>query len=379
MSHCPHTSFNDDIFFPACPGALRPDTQENLKKTRSPKFLLCRQTRAARLLTKEMKLWVGVSIATSLLVLVTAGVTIGILVSAWKENVDALWATASTAALTTVSSEIDAHLDAVEFAAKRVPLSGASALLDYYVGYRNNTSAYHIDSLGYLTRAGGAGSGKYSWQIAEYYVCPLWGYFYSDASIHPQFHGYCASATSIDYSTLVYNGTDWGLKPQEAALLDGSLGDVFLPIGSIVGVPTLTYEVARLPYASFADIDLATLVTFLRTQVNVWNGLGIATIVDVATGQVVASNNNNNVDTSNWYAASFITKRSGLEWRTTVAVQNIYDNIQWRIGVAAGIAVGMAVLFALAGLGLIYMCFRRHQPQEHHVFQTSLSDIKDFE
>jgi hypothetical protein len=328
-----------------------------------------------------MKLWVAVSSGIVFIVLLNTGITFAILVSAWKENVDALWSTASQTALTSVSLQINAHLDAVEFAAKRVPLD-PTLLLGYYVGYRQDPSPkYHIDSLGFLGR-GGADPAKYSWQIAEYYVCdPQWGYFYSDASIHPQFHGYCANTTTIDYGTLAYNGTDWGLKPQEELLLDGTLNDVFLPIASIVGVPTLTYEVARLPYVSFADIDLSSLVTFLTTQVNVWNGQGVVTIRDVSTGQRIASNvpwSSDVSSTAGWYSASFTTQRSGLQWETTVAVRNIYDNMQWRIGVACGIAVSIAIIFAVIAILLIYLCFRRTE-QHHSVFATNLDDIKEFE
>jgi hypothetical protein len=325
-----------------------------------------------------MKLWVAVSTGIVFIVLLNTGITFAILITAWKENVDTLWDTASQTALTSVSLQIDAHLDAVAFAAKRVPLDSGK-LLEYYVGYAEEmTPRYHMDSLGFLGRGAGGDTAKYSWQIAEYYVCPQWGYFYSDASIHPQFHGYCANTTTIDYSTLVYNGTDWGLKPEEKALLNGTLSDVFLPIGKIVNVPTLTYEVARSSsYVSFADIDLSTLVTFLTTQVNIWNGQGVAVIRDVTTDQVIASTTANTPLTG-WYTASFITQRSGLHWETTVAVQNIYDNMQWRIGVALGIAVAVAVVFSAIGIVLVYLCLRRTD-QHHNVFATSLDDIKDFE
>jgi hypothetical protein len=331
-------------------------------------------TRGARGETK-MKLWVAVSIGIVFIGLVSTGITFAILVTAWKDNVDALWNTASQTALTSVSLQIDAHLDAVEFAAKRVPLD-PTLLLDYYVGYRQDLPTYHIIAFVFLGGGVGRPAAKYSWQIAEYYTCPQWGYFYSDVSIHPQFHGYCANTTTIDYSTLVYNGTDWGLKEEEKMLLNGTLKDVFLPIATIVGVPTLTYEVARGPYVSFADIDLSTLVTFLNTQVNVWNGQGRLVVRDLNTNEVIAGASG--LDLSGWYMASFVTQRSGLQWETTVAVQNIYNNMQWRIGVACGIAVGVAVVFAAIAILLIYLCFRRTE-QQHNVFATSLDDIKDFE
>jgi hypothetical protein len=114
----------------------------------------------------------------------------------------------------------------------------------------------------------------------------------------------------------------------------------------------------------------------LNTQVNVWNGQGRLVIRDLNTNEVIAGVSG--LDLSGWYTASFVTERSGLRWETTVAVQNIYNNMQWRIGVACGIAVGVAVVFAVIVILLIYLCFRRTE-QHHNVFATSLDDIKDFE
>jgi hypothetical protein len=334
-----------------------------------------------------MRLWVGISIWTTVLACVTTGITIGILVSAWKQNVDALWSTASLATLTQVSAQINAHLDAVAFAAVRVPLD-STQLLGYYVGYAQH-SPFHMDSLGFLSR-GAAGNSKYSWQMAEFYVCPQWGYFYSDASINPQFHGYCANDTVIDYGSLAYNGSDWGLKPQEIQLLDGTLEETFLPVGSIVGIPTLTYEVARDtngppaggPFVSFADIDLATFVTFLRSDVTVWNGYGLVTVHDTNTGAIIASNGPDvGIDTSQWYTAAFRTQRPGLDWTTTVAVQNIYDNMQWRIGVACGIAAGVAIIFIVLNYIIVYLWVTKFLSAKQRGEQsfTPISDFKDFE
>lgn len=101
-------------------------------------------------------------------------------------------------------------------------------------------------------------------------------------------------------------------------------------------------------------------------------------IRDVTTNQPIASSANTPVDFTGWYTATFTTQRPGLHWETTVAVQNIYDNMQWRIGVALGIAVAVAVVFSAIGIVLVYLCLRRTD-QHHNVFATSLDDIKDFE
>lgn len=87
--------------------------------------------------------------------------------------------------------------------------------------------ARQLNSLGVIRRmpnrtAAYGSQGKVSWQIAKYYLCSDLVYAFNDPQIYPQFWGYCVSAdTASIIPELVYNGTDYGLKPLEELLLSG--------------------------------------------------------------------------------------------------------------------------------------------------------------
>ena len=111
-------------------------------------------------------------------------------------------------------------------------------------------------SLGTMQRAPATGK-KWSWQIAVGFGCADYIYAYIDGSIAPEFHGYCATLDKgergyvLNTAKLAYNGTDWGFKTDETDMLDGKFNETMLPINSLLGVFTCTYE--RLVYCSAAD------------------------------------------------------------------------------------------------------------------------------
>lgn len=102
-----------------------------------------------------------------------------------------------------------------------------------------------LGSLGIIQRAPGDGRGKVSWQVAAGYGCAAYMYARAEPASYPNFTGTCVYPLN---GTLYpgppsYTGTDWGLKPEEDALLARPPGAAtVLPIFPLIGYYTLTYE-----------------------------------------------------------------------------------------------------------------------------------------
>lgn len=296
------------------------------------------------------------------------GITVGLLVNGWTESTQTLWNEVSREILSSVQTQIDDHLQTLIFASKNVPFTPGQertqALLDYFAAY-DTQSGYRYGSMGYLTRATGTANGKFSWQDAKYFVCPVYGYFFANASIYSQFHGYCANTTTIDYSKLAYNGTDWGLKPQEAKLVDGNITQTFLPLFVLIGQTTLTFEYDRGGgYVSFAELDLGTLTSYVQQNVSVWGGRGVAIIIDNASGNTIATNAPGAslaaVINSGWYVAGPTrTRYPGLDWSTYVAVPSIYEDTKAPIVVACVVSAVVVLAIVAATLIVSIVCIAR--------------------
>lgn len=300
------------------------------------------------------------------------GITVGLLVNGWTESTHQLWNEVSREILSSVQTQIDDHLQTLIFASKNVPYrvqpdEDPQALLDYFAAY-DTQSGYRYGSMGYLTRATGTTNGKYSWQIAKYAPsCPtFYGYFFANASIYNEFHGYCTvGTTSIDYSNITYNGFDWGLKPEEAQLVDGNITQTFLPLFVLLGQTTITHEYDRGGgYVSFAELDLGTLTSYVQQNVSVWGGRGVVIIIDNASGNTIATNAPGaslaTVINSGWYVAGPTrTQYVGLDWSTYVAVPSIYEDTRAPIVVACVVSAAVVLAIVAATLLVSIMCVAR--------------------
>lgn len=162
-------------------------------------------------------------------------------------------------------------------------------------------------TIGTMQRDNATGA-KWTWQIAAGFGCPSYIYAYSDAAIWPQFHGYCASLSSgesgyrLDTGRLAYNGTDWGFKDNEKALLNGTFDEVLMSVTPLLGVLTCTYQRAvrcrtGKPFAiAFADRalpDLDAALAALRVSAE-----GVSFIVERQTGLLVAASVANQTSTA---------------------------------------------------------------------------------
>ena len=101
-----------------------------------------------------------------------------------------------------------------------------------------------LGSLGFIMKAPNSSNGKVSWQIALGFGCPDYIYAYAEPGSYPLFLGHCAYRNvTIDWNNTAYNGTDWGLKPEESELLTSSpLQTIHLPIFALIDRLMLTIE-----------------------------------------------------------------------------------------------------------------------------------------
>lgn len=119
---------------------------------------------------------------------------------------------------------------------------------------------------------------KWSWQVAAGFGCPDIIWAVCDPVSYPNFTGTCAFPNngSLFPGPPIYQGEDWGLKPEEAyLLLNASTGsEVVLPVFSLLNSLTLTYEVSipscsgdsTAPYALlFAEQSLQKLGTVVES------------------------------------------------------------------------------------------------------------------
>lgn len=374
-----------------------------------------------------MKLVLAVSLLTTLGMVSLYGILMGVMISGWKKSAGELWNVAAIQTRDSMMEVVNSTLEFVQFAAKSVPQlepflgemkigdSGFNPayLLRSFAAFQEK-SGYSFGSFGFLMRANSSlpeGS-KVSWQIANGFGCPKYMYAYSDNSINPKFYGYCGlSNGTVDFSNRAYTGNDWGLKPQEIGLLDGTIPSkgIFLPIFDLLGAFTLTYELAypsdRNPaYAvTFAELDLTTLSNHISNQTNLLNNKAIAYIYESSSGFMIASNipstlfaangtrytvsNNPSIPIKMTYQGkesgwlSIITERSenGLNWTIVVAVEEseIYGNLNASILAASLISLAVLIVLTVLLCVGIHMCVTKQLYQKKEGKEISYSIIDE--
>lgn len=221
----------------------------------------------------------------------------------WITNVSHTWDLSAGETQQRIVQSINGSLNFLKFASASVPYiepdignmpaSGydPSALIRMYQAY-NGESDYSFGSFGFMERHPNSTTEKLSWQIANYpTLCPYRVYCFSDLSVYPLFVCHCVLANgTVDYSSRPYNGTDYGFKPDEEAILDGRMNETFLPIFDLVGTFTLTHELGILGHEAiaFAEMSLGLFTAFVES-LDILEGLGVAYVAESATGAMLAS------------------------------------------------------------------------------------------
>lgn len=348
-----------------------------------------------------MKLWLGFSLWATLCLCVCAGSIIGVIISGWKASVRSTWTQASVQAQNNMEQALNASLNFVKFAATSVPFivpvlppvnrSGFDprSMLRMFDAY-DGESGFSFGSFGMLMKSDNGG--KLSWQIAKGFGCDPYMYAYSDSEIHPQFFGYCISANgTVDWSVKKYSGFDWGLKPQESALLAGAMPSIFLPVFDLLNQTTLTYEIA-LPASSmvaFAELDLRTFSDYIARNVSIYNGKGYAYVTESATGAMIASTqagsvvypngtriianaspvdairetfNSTGDSVGRWIVTKSRHTEPGLDWVLHVVIldSDVFGNLYYSVMVAA--LISMSIVLVVIGATFVGTYFWLTRP-----------------
>lgn len=369
-----------------------------------------------------MKLALGVSLLSGASLVLLYGIVVGVMVPKWQSSVEQLWDVAAGQTYDTMMEVVNSTLSFIQFAARTVPYVNARLPLNETGGYDpgalfhifkafDRESGYRFGSMGFLKRAapgpGRLPNAKISWQIAKDFRCPLPDYMYafSDNTINPSFLGYCSlGGEPVNFTTApAYTGSDWGLKPNEVGLLDGTLGPnwtgAFLPIFDLFGAFTLTYEAAWPENAAvtFAELDLSLFSNHIATSVKLLGGKGIAFIYESGSGAMIASTINVTIfdHEHNRYTIENVTDQrirdtadgQDTEWLITLT-RRIEPGLNWTIVVAArdsdikGNIRDGVIIASLASLGVlvgiiilswvgIYFCVAR----QVYALRESRSDI----
>lgn len=256
--------------------------------------------------------WVGASAWTCACVLICGIVILAWSGTQWRADVDAMWNRAAFETQTRVSQAIHEDLAFIKLASSAVTDIEQSPLLQSSTISDSDQSNYQpaslirlfnaldggsgrtFNSLGFMRRQSPTTNGKLSWQIAKGFGCSEYMYAYANGIIYPQFYGYCALEANAQVlsSNLAYNGTDWGLKPEEAQLLDGKRKALFLPVFNLLGKFMLTHEMAYGVGSfavSFAEAALDTF-TQMVANISILDGKGVVYVVEIPTGAMLASN-----------------------------------------------------------------------------------------
>jgi len=352
-----------------------------------------------------MKLVLGVCLLSGLALVVLYGILMGVMVTGWQNSVNELWGVAAVETRDLMIQVVNQTLAFIQFAAHSVPqftpitqnnsAYNPSALLRSFAAF-NEMSGYHFGSMGFLMHAAPPhpSTAKVSWPVATGFGCPTDMYAYSDDLVNPNFYGYCGQSDGTWNLTNppAYVGSDWGLKPQEIALLDSPQGSgLFLPVFDLLGAFTLTYEsVFVMPPSgkalTFAELDLTLLSNYIASQIHLLQGRGLAYIYESQTGAMIASTINDTLFMASnhsrytiynspseairltadgqddaWLVLFAQRTEPGLNWTMIVAAResDIKGNIDKGIVVASvsGLCV-LIVLVALSWLG-IYCCVTR--------------------
>lgn len=348
-----------------------------------------------------MKLRTGFSIWTTFCLVVLFGCVIGIMITGWQNSVTNTWNIASIQTQNNIMQAMNASIDHVKFASRSIPFiepliseqnipdadydpNRIVRSLDAF----NTASGYQLGSFGMLMGKDGAPDAKLSWQIAIGFGCdsdPHEGeiYAFSDLSIHPRFIGYCVFKNeTIDTSFLAYDAFDWGLKPEEKAILNGDIEETFILV-SLLGQFTLTYEIGYPNYVAgpkyavtFAELNLQTFSDYLAQDITIMDGKGYAYVFETTTGAMIASTipdtvvmpngtrflthsspneviaNTHEFDSisSDWLVTHANRVEPGIDWTVVVAVRSsdVYGDMYYSILVASMVSLTILIVLIIA-------------------------------
>jgi sensor histidine kinase YesM len=213
-------------------------------------------------------------------------------------------------------------------------------------------------------------------------------YAYSDSIIWPNFTGYCVNQSGIYLDNIPdYTGTDWGPRPLERALFAGNITATFLPIETLIGMPTFTYEEYDNGAVVFAEMNLTTLSADIASKAP--TDFSFLHVSETQSKLLIATTDPLGVLYSNGTRRTLPTINGGivlthriaylnnsLDW--TVYVGTTYDKVYGNLRYVTMVAGIVGMVIVLVGVGAlvfsIWFCVSRvlHNPNSYSLF----SDIQ---
>lgn len=329
------------------------------------------------------KIWHVVALCSVLFVLLGAGSAIGIMYSWWRQTAVNAWRSQANQTQREVQRVLLENLDFVQFATRSISILNPvlppdpTQLIRMLKAY-DDASAYTIGSMGAFRRAPNTTNGKYSWQIAQGFGCPDYIYAYVDSTTpYPAFLGHCTNktTTAINWTDTAYVGSDYGLKAEEAKIVDGILQYTYLPIFNLLTQFTLTFQTGTGGSGYFAELNLQSFSSYVANNLtgNVYIYETSGGLLVAATGPVVLNGtrvsaatsptafiretyayalaNPSTVDgqTGGWRVNTARYTDTGLDWTIVIVTSDwtVYSDLYTLTGVAVGISVAVAIVCAV--------------------------------
>jgi len=322
-----------------------------------------------------MKLALGISLMCASALIVLYSILIGVLVPSWKNSANELGTLSASQTMETTLEVINSTLNFVEYAANSVSRFNDNVPSDMLRAFSamKDFSGYQLSSFGFLMHANTSHppGAKVEWQITHDTKCKDYMYLFSDNSINPAFHGYCAQANgTVNFETPIYTGVDWGLTPLDETLLNGTLKETYVFRNSTMIYQRADKNNIGVPMVVFAEFDLK----HFRLP-------GVSYIFDTLTKKLIASSWVNNTGSPYVLKTSrFI--RPGLDWTIEVSIKgiDIYNNMEHSVIVASCASLGVLVALVVILWVSIHCCVNRQllakQKGDHTIPYTMFDELK---
>lgn len=254
---------------------------------------------------RGVPLWFVLVCLTTMPCLMVGAFTIGLLEWGSQNQVDHMYGGMVKDLHNGIISYVDQYFDGMKTVAKgvakieplfrdfKMPTNGSYDPVPLIRFMSLLSDNYRYESIGMMLKNNASATSKLSWQVARGFDCPEFIYAYSDESIYPSFQGHCAFDNETISAPLAYQGTDWGLKPEESLLIQGIKNETFLPVFVLLNVVTLTYSVnhrysdGRVYGLTFAEKSLNIIDDYFRSLT--LENDGVAFIFERSSGLMITA------------------------------------------------------------------------------------------
>lgn len=202
----------------------------------------------------RLPIWCVILACTTVPAIIVGCISIGLLHWGSQNQVDHMYQLSVSEIQRNIQTQVSEYFDVMrmvssgideiepEFKGLKMPVQGGFDPKNL-IRYMNTLVYRHkFESIGIIVKASLADKrSKSVWEIAHGFGCPEFIYGRMDDTSNDRYIGQCAGFDGTISSAIAYNGSDFGLKPEEQLLLDGTISQTFLPIFPLLTINTLTY------------------------------------------------------------------------------------------------------------------------------------------